>query len=250
VHARHGAQVCAAAQALADTLHIPLLVQCHRPADAGHELTAEWLRPGQSAEVHAKSALVPLYERPLLASPALQAGAAGALFALDAQRRVIPALCYELYSDAHLRHSVLAGGQFVAHMASFAAFAQQPIDRWEQPMARLRAIAWGTPILRAGNRAQGGWIDAQGRVRVSTPRFAQEARCLPVWAPGGAPTLYARAGPSVFLWPAAVLLLCTALLRRHRLTSVFRLPLFSPRSATAKNVSPERCVHIFPRRSS
>lgn len=213
----HGPRVCAAGQALAAATGKPLLMQCYRALDQQHQLTAEWLRPqALGPAVHAKSSLVPAYERPLWGEGRLRAGTPGRVFDVDHSRRLIPALCYELYAGSHVRRSVLAGGQFIAHMVSFTGFDRQPIDLWDQPMARLQAIAYGVPILRVGNRAPIGWIDAHGRTRAQSERFGQRASCMQLWSPASAPTLYTQIAPLAAWLPALALLAFTQLRQRAR----------------------------------
>lgn len=222
---RHAARACAAGQRLATELGVPMLMQCFRGSQR-LRMSAEWHRPGQpTGTPHFKSSLVPLYETPLWGAGGLEAGRPGHVYAVDAHRSLIPALCYELYSDAHLRASVLAGGQFIAHMVSFAAFDRQPIDRWDGPMARLRAIAFGVPIARAGNRSFAGWIDANGRVRSASARFGREARCHGLWSPATAPTPYTHVAGHAAGLPAA-LVLATALIvtpLRRRMSRLCRV---------------------------
>lgn len=217
---QYGERVCAAGQRLAADLGVPLLMQCFRSGERVR-MSAEWQQPGQPAGIpHFKSSLVPMYEQPLWGGGGLQAGTPGHVYPVDAQRRLVPALCYELYSEAHLRASVLAGGQFIAHMANFSAFDRYPIDRWDGPMARLRAIAFGLPIVRAANRAPAGWIDANGRVRSESARFGHQAVCQALWSPATAPTPYTYvAGPAAGL-PATLVfavLLTVSTLRRSTL---------------------------------
>jgi apolipoprotein N-acyltransferase len=114
---------------------------------------------------------------------------------------------------------VLAGGNIVVHMASFAAFARHPIDIWDQGMARLRAVEFGVPIVRATNRGPVGWIDALGRERSVSARFGQQAQCESVWSPAGTPVLHARLAPIAAWLPALMLLLATA---AGRLLFVYR----------------------------
>ena len=191
-------QLCAAGPRIANSLGKPLLMQCFRPAtgqaDGQNLLTAEWLAPGEAAQFHSKSALVPMYEQPLWGAGALAPGLPGSVFVLDRHRTLIPALCYELYSATHLQSAVRAGGNFIVHMANFSAFDRHPIDIWDQGLARLRAVEYGMPIVRASNRAPAGWIDAAGRVRSSTARFGQQAQCLEVWSPSQGLTPAARLG--------------------------------------------------------
>ena len=210
IAAERSAPVCAAGPRIAGSLGKPLLMQCFRPATGQNDgqndgqsdgqtagqklLTAEFLVPGEAAQFHGKSALVPMYEQPLFGASALAPGLPGSVFVLDRQRTLIPALCYELYSATHFQSAVRAGGNFIVHMANFSAFDRHPIDIWDQGLARLRAIEYGMPIIRASNRAPAGWIDAAGRVRSSTARFGQQAQCLEVWSPSQGLTPAARLG--------------------------------------------------------
>lgn len=219
MEARHGERLCAAGQALADATGRPLLMQCHRANGEQFRVTAEWLRPQTSPVAHAKSSLVAGYERPIFGGGHLETGPPSAVLDLDGQRQLIPALCYELYAGSHLRRSVLAGGQFIAHQVSFGAFDRQPIDLWDQPMARLRAVAYGVPILRSSNRAPIGWIDANGRVRAESERFGRRVECHTVWSPAAQPTLHARIAPVAAWLPALVLLGLIGVARRRRTTS-------------------------------
>ena len=222
----HQERLCAAGPQLANKLGVPLMMQCQRRNGAHNQLTAEWLRPGQrDTPFHAKSSLVLLYEKPLWGEGRYSAGAPGKVFTLDEQRRLIPTICYELHSRAHLRAGVLAGGNIVVHMASFAAFARHPIDIWDQGMARLRAVEFGAPIVRATNRGPTGWIDALGRERSLSARFGQQAQCLSVWSSAGTPVLHARLAPIAAWLPALMILLLTLVSRltNYSLSSTTRL---------------------------
>lgn len=202
------ADVCTQGGAFAQRLGLPLLMQCFRPLDTRHQVSAEFLRPGAEAvQWHGKSSLVPFYEAPFFSEGRLAPGSPGRVFDLDAQRRLIPALCYELHARAHLRESVLGGGNVVVHMASFTPFSRQPIDRSDQAMAQLRAVEFGVPILRAANRGPVGWIDAAGRLREMSPRFGRHAECVDLWSPDGSPTGFARISPIAAWLPGGLALL-------------------------------------------
>jgi apolipoprotein N-acyltransferase len=213
--------VCARGRSFADSLGLPLLMQCYRPAGEQVQVSAEFLRPGtERVQWHGKSSLVPYYEEPLTGSGPSTPGAPGSVFALDDRRRLIPTLCYELHARPHLRAAALAGGNIIVHMASFTPFARHPIDVWDQAMARLRAVEFGMPILRAANRAPVGWIDANGRERALSARFGRHAECLDLWSPAAAPTLYARLSPVAAGLPGALMLLLTVIVRRRRRDSI------------------------------
>jgi len=205
----HSERVCALASRFARSLGRPLLMQCFRH-DAGQLLlTAEWLAPAAEAQWHGKSSLVPLYEQPLFGAGRVTPGRPGTVFALDHTRRLIPALCYELHSRAHLRRAVLDGGNVIVHMASFTPFSRHPIDLWDMAMSRLRAVEFGLPIVRAANRAPAGWIDAAGRVRDISGRFGSGATCVDVWSPTGPPTVFARISPFAAWLPGLAALALT-----------------------------------------
>ncbi len=216
--------VCARGRSFADALGLPLLMQCYRPTGEQVQVSAEFLRPGsERVQWHGKSSLVPYYEQPLTGNGPSTPGAPGSVFALDDRRRLIPTLCYELHARAHLRQAALAGGNFVVHMASFTPFARHPIDVWDQAMARLRAVEFGMPILRAANRAPVGWIDANGRVRALSARFGRHAECTDLWSPALPPTLYAWASPVAAGVPGALMLVFSVIVRRRQRDTRTRL---------------------------
>jgi len=199
-------QVCAIAQQLSDRLGRPLLMHCARALGNQHQYTLELRRPTQTepmqtevVAVHAKSALVPIYEQPLWGIGPIAPGEAGTVFAFDARRRLIPALCYELHARGHIRAGVLAGGNIIVHSASYTPWNRHPIDLWNQRMAQLRAVEFGVPIVSASNRAASGWIDANGRLRSQTARFGRQAEGVDVWSPDSNPTLQTYLQP-VLAW--------------------------------------------------
>ncbi len=210
---------CAQGAGIADSLGLPLLMQCYRQqSQQGHDhqngqqalVTAEWLLPQAERDSnpwHGKSSLVPFYEKPIIGTGNLRAGQPGTVIELDPQRRLIPTLCYELHSRKHMRQGVFNGGNIVAHMASFTAFSRHPIDRWDLAMAQLRAAEFGLPILRSTNRGPVGWIDANGRVRASSERFGRHAECQDIWTPSGKATPYSYIAPVAAALPAILFLL-------------------------------------------
>lgn len=188
-------RACSQANAMSISLGLPLLMQCYRPVQDHWQMTAEFLQPGGGVKWHAKSALVPVYEQPILGDGLLMRGEYGTVFALDAARRILPTLCYELHSRRHLRAGVLNGANVVAHMANFSAFARYPIDNWDRGMARIRAVEFGLPILRAANRGPVGWIDAGGREHSVGARLGRHSECLDLWLPDATPTLHTWIAP-------------------------------------------------------
>ena len=191
---------CSQASAMAKSLGLPLLLQCNHPEQDRWLVTAEFLQPNARNEWgdvkwHAKSALVPFYEQPIFGGGPLLRGEYGTVFTLDAGRRILPALCYELHSRNHVRAGVLNGANVVAHMASFSAFARHPIDIWDTGLARIRAVEFGIPILRAANRGPVGWIDSGGRAHSVGERLGRHSQCLDVWLPDRTPTLHTWIAP-------------------------------------------------------
>jgi len=202
-------RVCAQAPSLARSLGRPLLMQCFRRDAEQLQVTAEWTTPTGNARWHGKSSLVPFYEQPIFGAGQFIPGEAGTVFALDDARRLIPALCYEMHSRAHLRSAVFAGGNVIVHMASFTPFSRYPIDVWDMAMSRLRAIEFGVPIVRAVNRGPAGWIDAAGRVRQTSARFGRGGDCVEVWSPAASPTVYAYISPFAAWLPGLLVLALT-----------------------------------------
>lgn len=201
---------CEQGARIADSLGLPLLMQCFRSQGNQPLISAEWLLPGAGREPdrwHAKSSLIRGYEQPLFRPGVLKAGQPGTVFELDPDRRLIPALCYELHSRKHIRQGVLNGGNIVAHMASFTPFSRHPVDHLDLALARLRAAEFGVPILRAVNRGSVGWIDANGRVRALSDRFGRHAECHDIWTPSGPATVFSRIAPVAAGLPAAIVLL-------------------------------------------
>ena len=162
---------------------------------------------GALLDAHAKSSLIPGYERPLWGSGPIEAGAAGAVLALDERRRLVPAICYELHSLDHIRRSVLAGGNVIVHMASFAPFSRLPIDRLDTAMAQIRAVAFRVPILRSANRGPVGWLDATGRIHAVGDRLGHANQCIELRGPDAGPTPFARLQPVAALLPLTLSLL-------------------------------------------
>nr|WP_282452897.1 nitrilase-related carbon-nitrogen hydrolase [Lysobacter sp. CAU 1642] len=194
---------CARASTLATALDIPVLMQCYRNTPDGPPyVSAEWFEPGSEAAVswHAKSALVPFYERPIWGEPIFSAGAPGGVFP-DAKGRIfLPALCYALHSREHLGAGVRQGARAVLHMASFSPFGRQPIDVWDNALARIRAVEFGVPVVTASNRGRPGWVDAMGRQREVGERYAGTAHCLEIWIPDQRPGLGGRWMGQALVW--------------------------------------------------
>lgn len=196
-------RACQLAQGWAEGLGRPLLLQCARQDEGSMRWTAELFRPGQDTPTwHAKSALLPLYERSPWSASRVVAGRPGSIFPLDQSRTLVPALCFELHSRPHLRHARLDGGRIVIHMASFAPFARHRVDHWDLAMAQIRAVEFRMPIVRAANRGPVGWIDAGGRVQASSAPFGQAAPCLDTATPRLAPPPHAWIAPVAPLLPA------------------------------------------------
>jgi apolipoprotein N-acyltransferase len=210
-------EVCAQAPSIAQKLGLPLLLQCLRASDERWLIEAQWWWPdGSKGLSHSKSALITGYEVSLSGKSPYQPGTPGTVLELDSSRKMLPTLCYELHSRAHLRRGVLNGAQFVLHMASFTPFERHPIDIWDQAMAQLRAVEFGVPIVRSANRGPAGWIDAGGRIRSSSARLGRHAECVDIWAPAAGPTLYTHLAPAGSVLPALLALMLLLPVQRQR----------------------------------
>lgn len=206
--------LCQRGTELARRLGVPLLLQCSRVSGDRFQVTAELFSPGTSTPlVHAKSALVPLYEQPLLAPGHTETGAGGSVFAFPGGRGLVPTLCYELHSRDHLRAAAMNGGNIIVHMASFTAFERHPVDEIDLAMARIRAIEFRMPIVRSANRGAVGWIDAGGRPRQLSQRLGTANRCVKIFSPADGPSVFARIAPIAPWLPGAMALIWVLLAR-------------------------------------
>jgi len=201
-------RLCQLAQDWSERLERPLLLQCARRDEVWVRWTAELFEPGQAdPRWHAKSDLLPLYERPLWSRGSALEGEPGSVFHLDESRALVPALCFELHSRRHLRHARLDGGRIVVHMASFTPFGRHPVDRWDLAMAKIRAVEFRMPIIRSANRGPVGWIDAAGRAHEQSDPLGNRAACIQASTPRERPPPHVWLAPFAGFVPAMPLLL-------------------------------------------
>lgn len=78
--------------------------------------------------------------------------------------KIVPAICYELHSMNHIREYINMGGNFIAHLSNFYSFGGGVIAYFDLTMAKLSAVQFRVPIVRASNYGYGAFIDAAGRV--------------------------------------------------------------------------------------
>ncbi len=206
--------LCVRGPQIASGLEAAVLMQCSRVVADRFQVTAALFEPGDAEpRIHAKSSLVPLYERPLLSSGYVEPGAGGSIFDFGAGRRLVPTLCYELHSRDHLRDASLQGGNIIIHMASFTPFERHVVDEIDLAMARIRAIEFRMPIVRSANRGAAGWIDAAGRTRTLSGRSGTSNQCVTVVAPADGPSPFAHVAPGAPWVPGGLALLLAVRLR-------------------------------------
>ena len=124
--------------------------------------------------------------------------------------RAVPLICYEAVFPGLIR-AAGARPDFLMHLTNDAWFGQTSGPFQHLALARLRAVEFGLPVVRAANTGVSAVIDAQGRMVVSLPLGTDGYADAPLPA-ALPPTPYASAGE----WPFLLLLaLASVALLRH-----------------------------------
>ncbi|MFN6978376.1 MAG: apolipoprotein N-acyltransferase, partial [Gemmobacter sp.] len=125
----------------------------------------------------------------------------------------VPLICYEAVFPRLIRQAQRERAGFLLHVTNDAWFGAQSGPYQHLALARLRAVEFGLPVVRAANTGVSAVIDARGGIVVSlalnTHGHADAA--LPAALP---PTAYARLGEAPFL--IALIAAAAAVLWRRR----------------------------------
>jgi apolipoprotein N-acyltransferase len=125
-------------------------------------------------------------------SGSYRAGEGPRLMTLGEAGRVMPLICYEAIFAREIR-AVAERPDWLFHATNDAWFGRISGPYQHLAQARLRAVEFGLPVLRAANTGVSAAIDAHGRVIGAVP--LGEAGWLDVALPRPAPpTTYARLG--------------------------------------------------------
>jgi apolipoprotein N-acyltransferase len=139
------------------------------------------------------------------------AGPGPAVLTIPGVGIALPLICYEAVFPALIRAVGTRPG-FLMHVTNDAWFGTRSGPYQHLALARLRAVEFGLPVVRAANTGVSAVIDARGRIVAALPLGTDGHADAPL--PGALPpTPYARAGE----WPFLLLLsLATVALVRHR----------------------------------
>ncbi len=182
--------VCRAIAPIVASLGHPLLLNCERNLGEGVSQSEALLVDARGAPLgrYQKSNLVPFFEggRDLIGLPTFVEGEGAHPLALPDGRRLLPAICFDIQDADLMREGVREGGQFILHMANFAAFNHSPqISAWDLSLARLRAVETRRPIVRVANAGHSGLILASGEdgPQGMSPDKRRSARLYDAFAP-------------------------------------------------------------------
>lgn len=118
------------------------------------------------------------------------------------QQQLLPALCFEIAFPRQIAANFAADTDFLLTVSNDAWFGDS-IGPWQHlEIARMRALEFGRPLLRATNNGITAAIGADGKVLGQLPQFQEGVLQLKVPQSSGM-TLYSRVGD----WPLYLLTL-------------------------------------------
>ncbi|HDR1432964.1 TPA: apolipoprotein N-acyltransferase [Pasteurella multocida] len=132
-------------------------------------------------------------------------------------RQLSAAICYEIILGEQLRKNVKQDTDFILTVSNDAWFGDS-IGPWQHlQMARMRALEFGKPVIRATNTGISVFIDEQGKIVAQAPQFIETTLTHKVTATEGQ-TPYAVFGNTAIYGLSLLLLLMRgfgALIRRR-----------------------------------
>ncbi|PJG83515.1 apolipoprotein N-acyltransferase [Caviibacterium pharyngocola] len=136
-------------------------------------------------------------------------------------RRFTPAICYEIIFGAQLQRNITPQTDFLLTISNDAWFGDS-IGPWQHlQMARMRALEFGKPLIRATNTGISVFIDAKGRIIAQAPQFVETTLTQHI-IPTQGKTPYAALGSAPLYLISAILILLRslgALIKRRLLKS-------------------------------
>jgi apolipoprotein N-acyltransferase len=83
----------------------------------------------------------------------------------------ITALCYEIAFPAQIRENLTASSDAIITLSNDAWFGRS-IGPWQHlEIARMRALEFGLPVIRATNNGVTALVDERGEIQASLPQF-------------------------------------------------------------------------------
>lgn len=129
--------------------------------------------------------------------------------------QLLPAICFEIAFPSQIRANLTGETQLLLTVSNDAWFGDSIGPHQHLQIARMRALEFGLPLLRATNNGITATIDADGRIRERAPQFT-EAVLSDTLQLTQAKTLYSKLG-NLPLFSLSTLLLVFALFRHWRL---------------------------------
>ncbi len=120
------------------------------------------------------------------------AGEGPALFSV-AGGKAAASVCYEAVFPEIIRESVLSGAQWLVNVTNDAWFGDTVAPRQHLAMARMRAVEFRRPMVRAANSGISALIDSRG-VATATLGLFLEGTLVGEIVPRSGETLYAKTG--------------------------------------------------------
>ncbi|MEM9344440.1 MAG: apolipoprotein N-acyltransferase [Pseudomonadota bacterium] len=139
------------------------------------------------------------------------AGPGPELIALPGLGVGLPLICYEAIFPRNIRGTERP--DFLIHITNDAWFGERVGPQQHLAQARMRAVEFGLPVMRAANTGISAMIDAQGRVTHSLDLGVAGYIDAPL-PPAGPETVYARIGDGPAGAAGLLLLLFGAMMRR------------------------------------
>lgn len=86
---------------------------------------------------------------------------------------LLPAICFEIAFPAQIRANLTSETQLLLTVSNDAWFGDSIGPHQHLQIARMRALEFGLPLLRATNNGITATIDADGRIRQRAPQFSE-----------------------------------------------------------------------------